>query len=202
MKTVMKLNAITIAVLMLCLFAHAVLAGGTALGLWSNMGLSLAKIAYYLIFVHLVLATVRTMQMFVPELKSVSAMKECFAKNGGVWRGFRQMFAQAELAKKLKRQNRHFWMTRISGVIFLGLVFVHKAWMWVGPSQGSFLKYVLLLFQVVFIIAVFVHIIMNIRPLLGKFGWGNNKSLQKALTVFFYGLMIFICGGMVYYFIG
>lgn len=201
MKTVMKLNAIVIVAMMMLLFSHAILAGGTALGLWSNMGLSLAKMAYYLIFVHLLLATIRTMQMLVPELKTMAAMKECFQKNGGIFKGFVVMLQKAELGKKLKKQNRQFWMTRVSGLVFLTLVFVHKAWMWIGPSQQGILKYLLLLLQLLFIMAIFIHIIINIRPLLGKFGLGNQKVLQRGLTILCYLIMLFICGGMSYYFI-
>lgn len=200
MKTIMRLNAMTVVAIMLLLFGHGILAAGTALGFWSFMGLPLAKVAYFLIYVHLVLVTIRTLQMFVPELKSMATMKEFLAKNGGVWQGFVKMFAKAEIGKKMKRQNRHFWMTRLTGVVFLVLVFVHKAWMWAGPSQTGLLKAILLWLQIMFIVAIFAHIIINIRPLMAKFGLGNRVALQNVVKIFLYFLMLFICGGMGYYY--
>lgn len=202
MKTVMRINAFVIVGIMVCIFGHAVLAGGTALGLWSNMGLQLAEIAEILVYVHIALILLRTMQLFVPELRSYNALKTHFSQNGGFPKGFVKMFKEAKILAKMKKQNRHFWMTRISGVLFLVLILAHKTWIWVGPTEQGGFKVVLLLVQLVYILAIFVHVLINIRPLLGKFGQGANKGLQRALTAFFVVLMGFICTGMVYHFIG
>lgn len=200
MKTIMKLNALTIAAIIVILLVHAVMASGTALGLWSNMGLFLTKPAFYLVFLHLGLATVRTMQHFVPELRSKTSMKEYLEKNGGVPRGFISMVKKAELGKKMKRQNVRFWMTRFTGVLFLVLMFVHEAWIWRGPVQAGVLKYILLGIQLLYILAIFVHVSMNLHSLSVKLGFGKNELFKKVFLAVFTGLMLFIASGMVCHF--
>lgn len=201
MKTIMKLNVITIIGIIIIIFTHAVLASGTALGLWNNMGLPLTKLAVYIVFVHLGLAAIRTLQIFIPELRSIAQLKEYSGQNGGVLKGFLSMIKKADLVKKMRKQNFHFWMTRFTGVLFLILMFVHEAWIWAGPAQEGILKYILLAIQLLYIFAIFIHVAMNLPSLLAKIGFGKYKMLRKVLLAAFSLLMIFIGSGMIIHFL-
>lgn len=201
MKTIIKLNTITIIAIIVIIFTHAVLASGKALGLWDNMGLELTKPAVYLVFIHLGLALIRTFQIFIPELRSMAQLKEYLGKNGGAFKGFLSMIKAAEPVKKMKKQNVRFWMTRFTGVCFLVLMFVHEAWIWAGPVQEGALKYILLAIQLLYILAIFIHVAMNLPSLLAKIGLGKYKLLRKIFLLAFSLLMLFIASGMLSHFL-
>lgn len=200
MKLIMKLNAVVILLMIVLFFAHALMASMSTLGFLGNFGTQFSKIAFYLMFLHILLVTIRTIQMFVPELRSIEALKKAGNLYGGFFRAIPQVISKAEIGKKIKKQNLNFWLTRFSGIVFLGLVFLHKSWIGRGASIGNNLTFLVFTVQILFIVVLFVHIIFNVRPLLSKLGIKNSKVLKYSVLSVLTLMMIFIIRGMLYYY--
>lgn len=200
MKFVMKLNVFVVVLMLLLFLTHGIMASMSTLGILGNYGTSLSGIAFYLMFVHIFLTILRTIQMFVPEMRSRKEFFSYCKKNGGYKKGLQSMFVDANLRTKLKNQSTNFWVTRFSGAVFLILVYVHKTWVGFGASIGV-PGYIMYALQVLLITSLGVHVLFNLKPLFSKVGIRNTKIILPMTKAILSVVLIFIMYGLaVYYF--
>lgn len=103
------------------------------------------------------------------------------------------------------RANFLFWLRRLSGMAVLLLFFFH--WQVFGSMQST--HYILyefttfkLVVQLLFVSTLFLHIGLNIRPLLLALGMQHiavhTRDIYSILLVFY----LFITGSLLYYYAG
>ncbi len=101
--------------------------------------------------------------------------------------------------------NRLFWLRRLSGIAVLLLFVFH--WQVFGSMQGT--QYILyeftalkLVVQFLFVSTLFLHIGLNIRPLLLALGMphiaARTCDIYSILLVFY----LFMIGSLIYYYAG
>ncbi|WP_409200330.1 pilus assembly protein PilX [Methanobrevibacter sp. DSM 116169] len=101
------------------------------------------------------------------------------------------------------KENRLFWIRRISGLLMLVLLCFHF-YLFGGMENGQYVLYefniISLIIQILLTITLFVHIISNIRPMLNSLGIINykkkNKRIFLILLIFF---ILFTISAVFYY---
>lgn len=170
-----KLNTILSVLLVVVFLLHGVLGSFLLLGVGQTGGKMLAHIGMLLLFLHLCIG-VRLMMQTVQT---------------------KQGFAYS-------KQNALFWTRRASGLAILILVFFHMG-VFGSVEDGLYIltpfTTVKLLTQLLLIAALFVHIFVNVRPLLVSLGVITYKERRGALFLMLSILLLFMAGSVVVYYI-
>ena len=96
--------------------------------------------------------------------------------------------------KMYLKQNVIFWARRASGMAILILLLFN-----IGLFPFTTVKMVT---QLLFVAAIFVHIFINIRPLLVSLGIISYKERRGDIYLILSVLLLFIAGAVILYYIG
>lgn len=173
-----RINTILSAAILMIFLVHGVMGSFMLLGIGTNAGKILAWIGFGLILLHTALGVMLTVQ----------------AVRGG-----------KESGRWYFRQNKEFWTRRFSGAAILILLFFHFG-VYGEMVDGSFglieFTTVKLVTQLLFIASIFIHIFVNIRPLL--ISWGILRHREKRWDLFLIAsvFLLFFTGAVLFYYIG
>ena len=107
--------------------------------------------------------------------------------------------------KMYLKQNAIFWARRASGLAILILLFFHIG-LFGKVQNGTYILFpfttVKLVTQLLFVAAIFVHIFINIRPLLVSLGIISYKERRGDIYLILSVLLLFIAGAVIFYYIG
>ena len=96
------------------------------------------------------------------------------------------------------KQNALFWARRTSGLAILLMLFFHIGVF--GRVQDG--VYILFPFTTVRLLTVFVHLLLNLRPLLVSLGIVRDKEQRGDLYLILSILVLFAAGSIILYYIG
>jgi succinate dehydrogenase/fumarate reductase cytochrome b subunit len=157
---------------------HGVMGSFMLLGVGSIAGEILAWIGVCIITIHTVIGTLFTINTFKQ------------SKNNG---------------KLYLKKNALFWTRRASGLVILIMVFFHIG-LFGKVMDGQYILFeftpVKLMAQMLLIAALFIHVFVNIRPLLISLGVIKNKERRVDIFLVLSILLLFMAGSTVIYFIG
>ena len=107
--------------------------------------------------------------------------------------------------KMYLKQNAIFWARRASGLAILILLFFHIG-LFGKVQNGTYILFpfttVKMVTQLLFVAAIFVHIFINIRPLLVSLGIISYKERRSDIYLILSVLLLFIAGAVILYYIG
>lgn len=170
-----KLNTILSVLLIVIFLLHGVLGSFMLLGVSSISGRVLAYIGMILLILHLCIGVRLTIQTFR-------------TKSGWAY----------------KKQNALFWTRRASGLAILILAFFHMG-IFGSVEDGLYIltpfTTVKLLTQLLLVAALFVHLFVNVRPLLVSLGVITYKERRGDLFLILSILLLFMAGSIVLYYI-
>lgn len=115
-------------------------------------------------------------------------------------------FTDSEAIRKMYlKQNAIFWARRASGLAILILLFFHIG-LFGKVQNGTYILFpfttVKMVTQLLFVAAIFVHIFINIRPLLVSLGIISYKERRSDIYLILSVLLLFIAGAVILYYIG
>ena len=103
------------------------------------------------------------------------------------------------------KQNVIFWARRASGMAILILLLFHIG-LFGKVQNGTYILFpfttVKMVTQLLFVAAIFVHIFINIRPLLVSLGIISYKERRSDIYLILSVLLLFIAGAVILYYIG
>lgn len=172
-----KFNSILSAIILAVFMLHGILGGLKLLGAAPIAGKLLAWIGVGAMAVHAVIGAILTIQ-------TLRASK----KNGEAY----------------LKQNALFWTRRASGLAILVMIFFH-----IGAfgymNNGNYILYeftvVKLIAHLLLIASLFVHIFVNIRPLLISKGIIKHKERRVDIFLILSVLLLFVSGAVIFYFV-
>lgn len=174
-----KINTVLSLLLLIILMIHGTMGSFMLLGISSSAGKVLAWIGVAVLAAHTVIGIILTG-------KTIRTAKRA----GG---------------SRYLRQNALFWARRASGLAILILLFFHIG-LFGGVQDGVYILFpfttVKLVTQLLLIASVFVHVFMNIRPLLVSLGVIKYKERRGDLYLILSVLLLFMAGAVIIYYIG
>lgn len=174
-----KVNTILSVLLILIFTIHGIMGSFMLLGIGSSAGKALAWIGAGILLAHTVIGAILT-------VKTIHASRE----SGG---------------NSYFKQNAIFWARRASGLAILILAFFHIG-LFGRIDEGAYLLFpfttVRLFTQLLLIASVFLHLMINIRPLLVSLGVLKYKKRRGDLYLIFSILALFMAGAVILYYIG
>jgi len=103
------------------------------------------------------------------------------------------------------KQNAVFWARRASGLAILILMFFHIG-LFGGVQDGIYILFpfttVKLITQLLLVAALFIHLFINIRPLLVSLGIISYKERRGDIYLILSVLLLFSAGAVIIYYIG
>ena len=107
--------------------------------------------------------------------------------------------------KPYGKQNALFWARRASGLAILLMLFFHIG-VFGKVQNGVYILFpfttVRLLTQLLLVASVFVHLLLNLRPLLVSLGIVRDKEQRGDLYLILSILVLFAAGSIILYYIG
>lgn len=170
-----KLNTILSVLLFVIFLLHGVLGSFVLIGVGEIAGKMLAHIGMILLVLHLCIGVRLTIQTF-----------------------------QTKSGLAYSKQNVLFWMRRASGLAILILAFFHMG-IFGSVEDGWYIltpfTTVKLLTQLLLVAALFVHLFVNVRPMLISLGVIEYKERRGDLFLLLSILLLFMAGSIVLYYI-
>lgn len=174
-----KINTVLSLLLLIIFMIHGIMGSFMLLGVSGSAGKVLAWIGAVILAAHTVIGIVLT-------VKTIRISK----KAGG---------------SRYLRQNALFWARRASGLAILIPAFFHIG-LFGEVRDGVYILFpfttVKLITQLLLIAALFVHILMNIRPLLVSLGVLRYKERRGDIYLILSVLLLFMAGAVIIYYIG
>lgn len=172
-----KLNTILSVLLLFICLLHGLMGSFMLLGISSGAGKFLAWIGVGILAAHTVLGLLLTAQTFRA------------SRSGG---------------KLYGKQNALFWARRTSGLAILLMLFFHIG-VFGRVQDGVYILFpfttVRLLTQLLLVASVFVHLLLNLRPLLVSLGIVRDKEQRGDLYLILSILVLFAAGSIILYYI-
>ena len=175
-----KFNAIISMAALVLLIIHAVMGGFNLLGISAGGNMLmwlLADIMLGCIIVHIIIGIVLT-------VKSIRLSK----KSGASY----------------PRENRLFWLRRISGFAIIIFIVFHLS-IFIVSNEGAVrltaFEGAQLIFSILLVATVAVHIISNIKPLLISFGFKGIKFYVQDILFILMIILLFATTAFIVYFI-
>ena len=157
---------------------HGLMGSFMLLGIGSSAGKILAWVGVAVLAAHTVIGvilTIKTLKIF---------------KNAG---------------NSYLKQNAVFWARRASGLAILILMFFHIG-LFGGVQDGMYILFpfttVKLITQLLLVAALFIHLFINIRPLLISLGIISYKERRGDIYLILSVLLLFCTGTVIIYYIG
>ena len=173
-----KWNTILSVLMLLIFMIHGIMGSFMLNGVGSSAGQLLAWIGVGILVVHTVIGVILTVQSLQT------------AKQSG---------------KMYLKQNVIFWARRASGMAILILLLFHIG-LFGKVQNGTYILFpfttVKMVTQLLFVAAIFVHIFINIRPLLVSLGIISYKERRGDIYLILSVLLLFIAGAVIFYYIG
>lgn len=170
-----KLNTILSVLLFVIFLLHGVLGSFVLIGVGEIAGKMLAHIGMILLVLHLCIGVRLTIQTF-----------------------------QTKSGLAYSKQNALFWTRRASGLAILILAFFHMG-IFSSVEEGWYIltpfTTVKLLTQLLLVAALFVHLFVNVRPMLISLGVIEYKERRGDLFLLLSILLLFMAGSIVLYYI-
>lgn len=171
-----KLNTILSVLLLFICLLHGLMGSFMLLGISSGAGKFLAWIGVGILAAHTVLGLLLTAQTFRA------------SRSGG---------------KLYGKQNALFWARRTSGLAILLMLFFHIG-VFGRVQDGVYILFpfttVRLLTQLLLVASVFVHLLLNLRPLLVSLGIVRDKEQRGDLYLILSILVLFAAGSIILYY--
>ncbi|MBR0090880.1 MAG: pilus assembly protein PilX [Lachnospiraceae bacterium] len=176
-----RINAVLSAVILILFLVHGVIGGFQAAGLYPG-GVRLLQMLARLMFVLIIVHGIIGVKLTIDTLR-----------------------AQKKAGVSYFRENKLFWARRISGFAIFILMFYHII-LFIGTSTDGHYRLNLfempqLLLHLLFVAAIALHVIANVRPMMISFGIRGLKEIAADLIIILAVLLVFM-GAMfvVYYF--
>lgn len=173
-----KINTILSVLLLVIFMLHGLMGSFMLLGIGSSAGKILAWVGVAVLAAHTVIGvilTIKTLKIF---------------KNAG---------------NSYLKQNAVFWARRASGLAILILMFFHIG-LFGGVQDGMYILFpfttVKLITQLLLVAALFIHLFINIRPLLISLGIISYKERRGDIYLILSVLLLFCTGTVIIYYIG
>lgn len=172
-----KINTILSVMLLIIFLLHGIMGSFMLLGVSTSAGKLLAWAGVAVLAAHTVIGTILTVQT----LKA------------------------SRRGEHYRRQNAVFWARRASGLAILILLFFHIG-IFGGVRDGVYILFpfttVRLIAQLLLVVALFVHIFINIRPLLVSLGVIGYKERRGDIYLILSVLVLFFAGAVIIYYMG
>ena len=173
-----KINTILSVLLLVIFMLHGLMGSFMLLGIGSSAGKILAWIGVAVLAVHTVIGVILT----------IKTLK--ISKNAG---------------SSYLKQNAVFWARRASGLAILILMFFHIG-LFGGVQDGMYILFpfttVKFITQLLLVAALFIHLFINIRPLLVSLGIISYKERRGDIYLILSVLLLFSAGAVIIYYIG
>ena len=176
-----RINAVLSAVIIILFLVHGVIGGFQAAGLYPG-GVRLLQLLARLLFTLIVVHGIIGVKLTVDTLR-----------------------AQKKAGVSYFKENKLFWARRISGLAIFVLMLYHMI-MFLGTSTDGYDRLNLfempqLLLMLLFVAAIALHVIANVKPMMISFGIRSLKEMTADLIIILAVLLVFM-GAMfvVYYF--
>lgn len=173
-----KINTILSVLLLVIFMLHGLMGSFMLLGIGSSAGKILAWVGVAVLAAHTVIGVILT----------INTLK--ISKNVG---------------NSYLKQNAVFWARRASGLAILILMFFHIG-LFGGVQDGIYILFpfttVKLITQLLLVAALFIHLFINIRPLLVSLGIISYKERRGDIYLILSVLLLFSAGAVIIYYIG
>ena len=173
-----KINTILSVLLLVIFMLHGLMGSFMLLGIGSSAGKILAWVGVAVLAAHTVIGVILT----------INTLK--ISKNAGI---------------SYLKQNAVFWARRASGLAILILMFFHIG-LFGGVQDGIYILFpfttVKLITQLLLVAALFIHLFINIRPLLVSLGIISYKERRGDIYLILSVLLLFSAGAVIIYYIG
>lgn len=173
-----KINTILSVLLLVIFMLHGLMGSFMLLGIGSSAGKILAWVGVAVLAAHTVIGVILT----------INTLK--ISKNAG---------------NSYLKQNSVFWARRASGLAILILMFFHIG-LFGGVQDGIYILFpfttVKLITQLLLVAALFIHLFINIRPLLVSLGIISYKERRGDIYLILSVLLLFSAGAVIIYYIG
>ena len=173
-----KINTILSILLLVIFMLHGLMGSFMLLGIGSSAGKILAWVGVAVLAAHTVIGVILT----------INTLK--ISKNEG---------------NSYLKQNAVFWARRASGLAILILMFFHIG-LFGGVQDGIYILFpfttVKLITQLLLVAALFIHLFINIRPLLVSLGIISYKERRGDIYLILSVLLLFSAGAVIIYYIG
>ena len=114
-------------------------------------------------------------------------------------------FTDSEAIRKNVSETERHILGETSGLAILILLFFHIG-LFGKVQNGTYILFpfttVKMVTQLLFVAAIFVHIFINIRPLLVSLGIISYKERRGDIYLILSVLLLFIAGAVIFYYIG
>ena len=173
-----KINTILSVLLLVIFMLHGLMGSFMLLGIGSSAGKILAWVGVAVLAAHTVIGVILT----------INTLK--ISKNAD---------------NSYLKQNAVFWARRASGLAILILMFFHIG-LFGGVQDGIYILFpfttVKLITQLLLVAALFIHLFINIRPLLVSLGIISYKERRGDIYLILSVLLLFSAGAVIIYYIG
>ena len=183
-----KINTILSVLLLVIFMLHGLMGSFMLLVIGSSAGKILAWVGVAVLAAHTVIGVILT----------INTLK--ISKNAG---------------NSYLKQNAVFWARRASGLAILILMFFHIG-LFGGVQDGIYIFFpeglaldilfpfttVKLITQLLLVAALFIHLFINIRPLLVSLGIISYKERRGDIYLILSVLLLFSAGAVIIYYIG
>lgn len=173
-----KINTILSVLLLVIFMLHGLMGSFMLLGIGSSAGKILAWVGVAVLAAHTVIGVILT----------INTLK--ISKNTG---------------NSYLKQNAVFWARRASGLAILILMFFHIG-LFGGVQDGIYILFpfttVKLITQLLLVAALFIHLFINIHPLLVSLGIISYKERRGDIYLILSVLLLFSAGAVIIYYIG
>ena len=173
-----KINTILSVLLLVIFMLHGLMGSFMLLGIGSSAGKILAWVGVAVLAAHTVIGVILT----------INTLK--ISQNAG---------------NSYLKQNAVFWARRASGLAILILMFFHIG-LFGGVQDGIYILFpfttVKLITQLLLVAALFIHLFINIRPLLVSLGIISYKERRGDIYLILSVLLLFSAGAVIIYYIG
>ena len=173
-----KINTILSVLLLVIFMLHGLMGSFMLLGIGSSAGKILAWFGVAVLAAHTVIGVILT----------IKTLK--ISQNAG---------------NSYLKQNAVFWARRASGLAILILMFFHIG-LFGGVQDGMYILFpfttVKLITQLLLVAALFIHLFINIRPLLVSLGIISYKERRGDIYLILSVLLLFSAGAVIIYYIG
>lgn len=173
-----KINTILSVLLLVIFMLHGLMGSFMLLGIGSSAGKILAWVGVAVLAAHTVIGVILT----------INTLK--ISKNA---------------SNSYLKQNAVFWARRASGLAILILMFFHIG-LFGGVQDGIYILFpfttVKLITQLLLVAALFIHLFINIRPLLVSLGIISYKERRGDIYLILSVLLLFSAGAVIIYYIG
>lgn len=173
-----KINTILSVLLLVIFMLHGLMGSFMLLGIGSSAGKILAWVGVAVLAAHTVIGVILT----------INTLK--ISKNAG---------------NSYLKQNAVSWARRASGLAILILMFFHIG-LFGGVQDGIYILFpfttVKLITQLLLVAALFIHLFINIRPLLVSLGIISYKERRGDIYLILSVLLLFSAGAVIIYYIG